>query len=607
MDERLAPGAATGRRDEAVEALDCWFATIPGAVRLGRLAAKDYRRRRFSDGWRAPVAFPSGERRLDTLIGDGFPFEVPRIALVDRPPYLTWPHVESDGVLCLPTDQDMTRIGASVEIVQQLLSEAATLVENCERGENLDDFRSEFLSYWRSDADAPRVYSLLSPPERSGVAFVHRLQGLYVVADDQNDLLRWLDHAYPARHANRLQIDRRRVDPVLLIRTDAPLAPSEYPTDSADIIRLVAGAGLQAELQRMASEQWQRIVVLFASSTLRGPVFAAAVLKSRATSRFRPPLDVEHGFRPGRTPPPIKARRFLGSVRPFKAAVERVDASWIHGRDGDPDLTTLRAARVVMVGCGSIGSLVAMALAQAGVGALDLLDPQVLAAANVGRHALGVAEINQSKSKALEGLLRSDYPHMLSVRGHHEEWQAFAHREPEIFASADLIISSIGDFGPEAALNDWRRRASGRPDMLFGWTEPYAVAGHAVGLIGEEGCLGCGLNEWGEPSLPVAAWPKGTGRRGEPACGVMFQPYGPTELSHVSALIAEAAIDILLGRETEPFNRVWIAREQIIARAGGVWSEAWKARLGDQPRGACVEEFEWARRDDCPFCATDRR
>lgn len=600
MGEGLKPGALAGRRDEALTKVDWWLtATFPGAVRLGRLAASAYRKRGFSDGWRVPLAFETGERRVDLLTGDGFPFEPPGVALVDRPPYLSWPHVEADGVLCLLTNQDNVRIGKPVDTVKRLLADAVTLVETSERGDNQEDFRAEFLSYWPSDADAPRVYSLMPLPERSGSAFVHRLEGLYVVADDRDALVRWLDHAFPISPGKP-----RQIDPVLLIRTEQPLAPADYPKASRDVMGHVGDAGLSRELAQLAAEQRQRIVVIYASATAHGPVYAAVVLRPRAASRFRPGPGVEHGFRPGRTPAMIKARRFLGAVRPLKTRVERVDASWIHGRDGDPDLPTLRGAKATIVGCGSIGSLVAMALAQAGVGSLDLLDPQALAAANVGRHALGVSEIGRFKSDALKARIQSDYPHILNVRSHHGDWRALAEREPETLAAADLVISTIGDFGPEAALNAWRLAGGGRPDMLFGWTEPHAVAGHAVGLVGGEGCLGCGLSDWGEPLLPVASWPQGPGRRGEPACGVMYQPYGPTELSHVAALVAEAALDMLLKREAKPFHRVWIAREQIMARAGGVWSEPWKAAQGGEPRGACIAEREWARRDDCPFCRT---
>jgi hypothetical protein len=238
------------------------------------------------------------------------------------------------------------------------------------------------------------------------------------------------------------------------------------------------------------------------------------------------------------------------------------------------------------------------------VGSLDLVDPETLGAANVGRHPLGASEIGKFKAKALAARIQSDYPHILRVEGHCERWEVMAAREPEQFAQADLLISAVGDWAPEAALNAWRHDRGNRPDLLFGWTEPYAVAGHAVGLVGGQGCLACGLSKWGEPILPVAAWPSGTGRRSEPACGVIYQPYGPVEAAHVAALVTEAAIDVLVGRVEAPFHRVWVARESILARAGGVWSDGWKVANAGAPAGGRIVELVWAKRAGCPICAT---
>jgi hypothetical protein len=124
-----------------------------------------YPKRRFVHGWRVPVACPDGEvRRIDLLLGPAFPSGYPRTALVDRPPYLEWPHVESDGVLCL------LPIGAEVDpddpaaVAANLLGRSARLLGELLEGGIVDrDFSEEFLTYWfyGSDGDAPRVRSLI--------------------------------------------------------------------------------------------------------------------------------------------------------------------------------------------------------------------------------------------------------------------------------------------------------------------------------------------------------------------------------------------------------------------------------------------------------------
>lgn len=279
-----------------------------------------------------------------------------------------------------------------------------------------------------------------------------------------------------------------------------------------------------------------------------------------------------------------------------------MDPGWIHGRDSDPDLPRLRESKVFLAGCGSLGGPLTLALAQAGVGNLTLIDPEVLKAANVGRHPLGASEIGRSKAKALAARAQLGYPHVRRCVGEMDNWETAAERDPTLLLSADLVVSTIGEWGAEAALNAWRLDHSPDIRLLFGWTEPHAVAGHAVGLIGVDGCLACGLADWGEPLLPVASWPKGAGQRGEPACGVLYQPYGPVEIAHVVAMITEAAIDVLLGRATRSFHRIWIAREAAIKRVGGVWSDPWMAATAGDAKGARVVERSWEPRGDCPIC-----
>ncbi len=596
-------GAATTRWDEAYARLDHWLATsAAGISRLGSEAARLYPARKARDGWRVPISFGSRKLRFDILVVNGFPFQPPRLFLVDRPPHLTWPHIESDGYLCLLPNAAAVSARDPVALLKHLLAEAVQLVEVSEAEGNLGDFRAEFLSYWSADKDAPLVRSLLEPRGPSRAIVVHRTKPLYLVGEDRATLATWLDHA-----SGRTPAKAREFDPALLLWLDQPMLPSEYPASSADIVERVRQVGLGAELDRLGADQLQRIVVMIGAPSPHGPAFAAVILKPKMPARSgfspRPNGGIERGFRPGHAPPPVLAQRFLGSTCLAKATVERVDAGWIHGRDNDPELPRLRAAKVVFIGCGSLGGPIALGLAQAGVGSLDLIDPDVLKAANVGRHPLGTTEIGLSKAKALASRIQADYPHIGSCRATFAGWEDVAVSEPARLLEADLIVSTIGDWAPEATLNAWRQDCASCPDLLFGWTEPHAVAGHAVGLVRGEGCLACGLSDWGDPFLNVAAWPNGAGQRGEPACGVLYQPYGPVEMSHVAALVTGAAVDALLRRVAAPFHRVWVGREATLRRAGGAWSDTWVAASDGAPRGGYMEERPWQPRAGCVICA----
>jgi len=66
--------------------------------------------------------------------------------------------------------------------------------------------------------------------------------------------------------------------------------------------------------------------------------------------------------------------------------------------------------RAVILGCGSVGSLVAMELARAGVGHFLLADPDIVEYHNICRHQCGLEDVGDLKINALERRLKNINP-----------------------------------------------------------------------------------------------------------------------------------------------------------------------------------------------------
>jgi molybdopterin/thiamine biosynthesis adenylyltransferase len=278
----------------------------------------------------------------------------------------------------------------------------------------------------------------------------------------------------------------------------------------------------------------------------------------------------------------------------------RFDASWVHGRDQNPEAATLRAKKVMIIGLGSVGSSVADLLVKAGVGKVALVDPEALASANGSRHLLGATAVGVNKAAAVGQNLASRFPHL--------EGTAFAGQftdaqQPIITSlrSADLILSLSGNWPAESLLDTIWRADSDLPPIVYGWTEPHAAAGHALVLMQDGGCLRCVLSDMGKARLPVTIWTENTLLQ-IPACGDMFQPYGATELAHIQALIAELALDVLLQRVADSTHRVWIGRHDLLTRAGGSWDPAWIAAYGDPGGGGQLRDIQFNA--GCAECDT---
>jgi sulfur-carrier protein adenylyltransferase/sulfurtransferase len=588
--------APLARRQPAVDAVRVWAGGLPGARPLRPEELRAYPNRTAFAGWRLEVCFTDRTRRLDLLLEDGFPRRAPRVALVDRPAFLTWPHVEEDGVLCLLGDSAEVDHSRPAEVAQNLLAEASELIEDLIAGRRQDDFQAEFHSYWNRSvkSHAPDVYSLLEPVLRTRMARVWRGRDFFVVGDE-GAIAAWLDNRNPRGGP-------WKTEPAPVLWLDKPLLPREFPLSPADVMAIARRCGGERLLEQLVKEDAGDVVVVIAADTANGPCMAAVTLLPQAGGRRRPrPGEPIRGFRPGKAPRRLLVSRMFGGGSVVRSTVERADAAWVHGRGQDPRFSRLRASTVAVLGCGSVGAPTALQLARAGVGRLLLIDPELLKWANVGRHPLGAAAVGRSKAEALAERIRTDYPHVLGVAAVFSRWEKADHAALTKLASCDLIVSTIGDWAAEAALNEWHR-ANRRGPVVYGWTEPHACAGHAVAIIQPGGCLQCGFTAAGAPLLRVTDWPNGRTIRQEPACGATYQPYGAIELGHVVCVVAETAIDCLLGAIARSMSRTWVGRRSLLEAADGRWSAEWLASTGNRPQGGFVEEREWPASPSCVEC-----
>ena len=311
---------------------------------------------------------------------------------------------------------------------------------------------------------------------------------------------------------------------------------------------------------------------------------------------------VNAGFRAKKMPREILIqRRASASLKISPMEVERLDAAWVHGRDQLPEVQTLQGKTVTVLGCGSLGSGVATLLAKAGVGGLNLIDPEVLASENTSRHDLGMSNVGYWKADALAEKLRNEFPHLPSVREYHARWEMIAETKPEVLRGSDIILVAIGSWMSEGAFEAWRLAQDRSPTAIYGWLEPHAVAAHAVSIADRGPCFGCGLSAFGESLLRVADWAESTTTRTHPACGGAFQPYGASQLARGHGLIADLCLEQLIG-EPKHVHRIWSAPTRALGMVGGNWSTEWMKFVGQSCDAGGEFERTWTRRDHCRIC-----
>lgn len=576
---------------------------------LKRLAARalssveltaQYPKKSFRKGWQFEGVIGGMKTTLNLLLPFDFPYAPPSFGLVPPPRILTYPHVEEDGMLCLLFDGALVDPAQPVEVVKRLLSDAVGLLEKSYAGENQEDFRDEFLSYWsRVDTPSAKHFrSLLDPMGPSRVIRVWHGANAYTFAEGDKALIEWLGNLGGKRQFTTY--------PAGLIWLKLPMLPDQYPKSNASLLATVGALGDENALlvlQSLAVAAEDGFDLLIGACASTGVCFAGVSVnkpKGSSSPYSKQGSPLTKGFRPGHIPKDILATRYLNYPEPVtRHEVERADHAWIHGRDVDVGQFSLASKHVVILGCGSVGSLVAKTLATAGVGKLTFVDPQKLDWPNIGRHFLGAKYVGIDKANGLANELQQNFPHL---RFDHKaiSWQSIAESEPMILEKSDLIVSAMGDWTREGLLNQWQRFGD-RPPIVYGWTEEFAGAGHAVAIFRGGACFQCQLTNQGESKLKVTQWRRPTLKQ-EPACGIMFQPYGPIELNNSANLVAQLAVDVLLGTVTSAAEKIWASRESIITSNGGSWTDDWLDLVAGNTQGEFAVARQWLPDPECPSC-----
>ncbi|MDR3510075.1 MAG: molybdopterin-synthase adenylyltransferase MoeB [Caulobacteraceae bacterium] len=124
--------------------------------------------------------------------------------------------------------------------------------------------------------------------------------------------------------------------------------------------------------------------------------------------------------------------------------VERYARHLVLREVGGPGQQRLKAARVLIVGAGGLGSPAALYLAAAGVGGLGLVDPDAVDLSNLQRQVLyTAADVGRAKTAAAAERLEALNPHV-RVQAHHGRLHEENARE--LVRGYDLVLDGTDDF-----------------------------------------------------------------------------------------------------------------------------------------------------------------
>jgi len=563
-------------------------------------------REKFVAGWRIETEITYKEEivELDLLITSGFPQIFPKVYIASpstRP--LELPHLERDGRLCVWKDSDRANTQDLVYVIE-LLRSAVKLVKEAVSGRLDHHFDEEFLSYWNYHcSNNQRIKSLCSPyTKRTREIVGFRASNRTYYADTQRELIAYLDNIglLPSKEgANKSKRKGviKRIFPSALFHFKRSWHPHQFPNSGRDLMSLIEDEeSCEPEImvrvlgKTLGNRQLSAIPILISFQTEKGPCLCSVVFARGLFSKKRNQATLD-GFRNSMSLKDIRNR--ISGFKVYGNVVQRFDQSWCLGRDNNSSLEQIRDHKLVLIGCGSMGSTVARLLLQSGVKHLDLFDPDIMSSENVGRHELGIESVGLNKAKALAGQLRTSFP-WVQIEAYDQDWQGAIINIPQAsdaLLAADLILSCTADWSSDLALINFQSDNETAP-LVFGAVEAHALAAHAIvnteGSCAFESLHYCEGRTVGNLLTPITDWGHRTIVQ-IPACAGEFQPYGAIELMAAHRLLCSVVMGLMFEQdEINGAHHVHIGSRKRLIELGGDWSSQWQKKWGDPEHGEKV-------------------
>ncbi len=221
---------------------------------------------------------------------------------------------------------------------------------------------------------------------------------------------------------------------------------------------------------------------------------------------------------------------------------------------------SLDSKKVLLFGCGSVGSEIAHKLGAAGIGRIDIVDPDCFSTSNIYRHTLDGDKTNWPKSLAVGLQLQKKFP-WLKVGSCCDS--LLDYRKRTTLSAYDLVIIAIGVPTHERLFHDYLVKLDVKVPVIYSWLEGYGIGGHAVlDIPHQSGCLRCA---YVEPSSGIRGLasnlnfiePDQNVVKNYAGCGEMFIPYGAISSTQTALLAADLAVGYLEGKLAESRKVSW--------------------------------------------------
>lgn len=411
-----------------------------------------------SNAFLVDIEIEGDEQKIRCEIPKEFPYRFPEIILLkafyDRT--APWPHVDKDLKLCIfDSNVSIPNIDKPYELVLFTIQKAIELIENSKKGVNRRDFIDEFEQYWLIDSDH-YITAISLENFVSKEVYFYKHSNIFYIATTKKVITNFF------HKVKNLNILEHKIQEAFILQLEDEIYPP-FPTNFNEALALIDRVGMKtAYLKYLKNDiNNDKMVIFYIRDNMYG-WYQTALLKQK-------------GFRKAN-----KLSEELLKTLYSKENIKRFSINYlvhqrIVTRSGDGNVRPMQT--VSIIGCGSIGSSLAMQLAKGGIRGFNLIDPERISIDNIGRHLCGAKDIGRSKAEAVGERIVQHFPY-IDCNSYHDTVNV--NNEDYVFNDSYFCIMAIGNTSTELLLDKDFQAHSFKGCRIYVWVEPFMVGGHAI-------------------------------------------------------------------------------------------------------------------------------
>ena len=134
---------------------------------------------------------------------------------------------------------------------------------------------------------------------------------------------------------------------------------------------------------------------------------------------------------------------------------------------GEKTQNSLKEKKIAIIGCGGLGSSLALALGSSGIGSIDLVDFDFVSLHNIHRQIIfKMEDVGEAKAKIVEEFLKKRYDRV-NIYSFEEDFESYSKRERRV----DLILDATDNLPVRVKIDTFAKRYS--TPWIYGSVEEF--------------------------------------------------------------------------------------------------------------------------------------